>query len=105
MSMDDQRLLTVRNWWEKAEESLAAAQSELQAERLTFAVNRLYYALFYAVSSALAERGLSYPKHSAVRSAFHRYYVRPGEVSADRGEIHHKSDNDSKGSHDELCGR
>jgi len=29
-------------WLDKAEESLKSANSELQAKRLTFAVNRLY---------------------------------------------------------------
>ncbi|MEW6172453.1 MAG: HEPN domain-containing protein [Bacillota bacterium] len=41
----------------KAEESLKSARSELEAGRLSFAVNRLYYVLFYLVTAALSARG------------------------------------------------
>ena len=47
----------VKYWWEKAEESLESAERELHVGSLTFAVNRLYYSLFYAVSAMLLSRG------------------------------------------------
>lgn len=68
-----------RYWFEKARESLESAKSETQARRLTFAVNRLYYALFYASTSVLIARGTAYTKHSAVRASLHRDYVRKGQ--------------------------
>jgi uncharacterized protein (UPF0332 family) len=43
----------VRYWWDKANESLRAARRELVADAYTFAINRAYYALFYAVSALL----------------------------------------------------
>lgn len=43
----------VRYWWAKAHESLEAARRDLAAEAYSFAINRAYYALFYAVSALL----------------------------------------------------
>ena len=82
------RELIVTNWWRKAEESLAAARSEFHAGRLSFAVNRLYFSLFYAVAAALARQGLSYRKHTAVRAAFHRDFVRTHRVPESDGRLY-----------------
>lgn len=78
----------VAYWWEKAERSISAAQRELEAGAHGFAVNRLYYALFYAVSAALLERGQTYRKHSGVRSAFHREFIKPGELDTEWGQLY-----------------
>lgn len=53
----------VRYWLEKAQEALESAKSEYKAGRLSFAVNRIYYACFYAVSAVLRERGKKFKKH------------------------------------------
>lgn len=52
MSLDPDRVEVVRYWWKKAEESLASAQREIDHDSLNFAMNRIYYAAFYAVSAA-----------------------------------------------------
>jgi len=44
------------------------ASSEIENDRLSFAINRLYYVLFYAMSAILTAKGDSYSKHSGVRS-------------------------------------
>ena len=53
---EEQRDEVVRYWWSKAEESLVSAQREITAGSYVFAMNRVYYAAFYAVSAALPER-------------------------------------------------
>lgn len=88
MTPEEQRTEIVRYWWSKAEESLASAQRELEAEAYTFAVNRLYYAAFYAVSAALLERQLSFKKHSGVRTAFHREFIKTGLVEVEWGKFY-----------------
>jgi len=90
MSAAEQRAEVVRYWWVQAEESLAAAQRELEATAYSFAINRLYYAAFYAVSAVLLERGLSFKKHSAVRSAFHREIIKTGLLSPEWGSLYDK---------------
>jgi hypothetical protein len=47
-------------WLEKAEESLASAHREFEAGSFSFAMNRLYYAAFYAVSALLMEHDRSF---------------------------------------------
>jgi uncharacterized protein (UPF0332 family) len=42
MGEDNRRNQVVRYWWTKAEESLAAAERELDAGSPAFAMNRVY---------------------------------------------------------------
>ncbi len=42
---------------EKARESIKAARIMLNEKMLTFAMNRIYYAMFYAVQAALSKKG------------------------------------------------
>lgn len=71
----------VRYWLEKSQESLDAARDELKAVRLSFSVNRIYYACFYAVSAVLLQKELRFKKHSGVRAAFHQHLIKSGMMS------------------------
>jgi uncharacterized protein (UPF0332 family) len=88
MNNEEQRLKVVQYWWSKAEESLASAHREFKAEAHPFAMNRLYYAMFYGVSAALFERRLSFKKHSGVRSAFHREFIKTGLMDVKFGKLY-----------------
>lgn len=88
MSQAEERQKVVRYWWAKAEESLASAQREFEAGAYPFAVNRLYYAAFYGVSAALLERELSFVKHSGVRAAFHREFIKTGLLEVELGKFY-----------------
>lgn len=70
----------VRYWWEKAERSLASAQYEYEMGAYDFAVNRLYYSVFYVVSAWLIEDGKYFKKHSGVRALFHRELIHTGSL-------------------------
>jgi len=78
----------VRYWWSKAEECVASAQRELAAGSYGFAVNRLYYAVFYCASAALLERKQSFRKHTGVRAAFHRVFIKNGPLDVRRGKLY-----------------
>lgn len=84
----EKRSEMVRYWWTKAEESLASARREFQAESLSFAMNRLYYVAFYAVSASLMERDLSFGKHSGVRAAFHQHFIKTGILDRKWGRLY-----------------
>lgn len=88
MGEDNRRNQIVRYWWSKAEESIAAALRELDAGALAFAMNRVYYAAFYAVSAALLDRSLSFKKHSGVRSTFHREFIKTGFLDTEWGKFY-----------------
>lgn len=57
MNKDPRREELVHYWLGKAEESLESARSELEAGRLSFAVNRLYYVLLYLVTASTIRKG------------------------------------------------
>ncbi len=80
-------------WLDKADESLHSAQSEPEAGRLTFAVNRLYYTMFYAASALFVSTNQSYGKHSAVRAALHRDFIKPGLIDKGIGRLYDESFN------------
>lgn len=88
MNPEERRAKVTRYWWSKAEESLASAERELEAGAHTFAVNRLYYAVFYAASAALLDRGLSFKKHSGVRASFHREFIKTGLLGVEWGKLY-----------------
>lgn len=79
----ENRKQLVQYWWSKAQDSLSSARREFKANELSFAMNRVYYAAFYAVSAALLERDTSFKKHSGVRSAFHREFIKSGTLNTE----------------------
>lgn len=90
MSEEGAKAEAVRYWWDKALESLAAAHRELGAGAYAFAINRAYYALFYAVSALLLEEGRRFGKHSSVRAAFNRDLIKPGRLSGEHGKLYNQ---------------
>ena len=75
-------------WMEKASEALQSASSELAAGRLSFAVNRIYYACFYAASAYFLAHKIRFTKHSGVRAAVHRDLVKPGLLTVEEGRLY-----------------
>jgi uncharacterized protein (UPF0332 family) len=61
---------------EQADRALAEAQLLHQGEHLLGAVNRAYYAMFYAIQALLAHSGLKASKHIGAISLFDREFVR-----------------------------
>jgi hypothetical protein len=71
----------------RAQESLAEAELLLANDHVRTAVNRLYYACFYAVSALLLTEGYSSPKHSGVRALFDQHWIVPGRLTKDMGRL------------------
>ena len=88
MTKDERLAEMVRYWWIKAQDSLSSARREFEAGSHAFAVNRLYYTLFYAVCAALLERKQTFKKHSGVRSAFHRQFIKTGLLDIKWGRLY-----------------
>jgi uncharacterized protein (UPF0332 family) len=79
-----------RFWWQKAQESQEAAHRDLAAGAYAFAINRAYYALFYAVSALLLEEGHRFKKHGGVRAAFNQHLVKTGRLSRKHGDLYNE---------------
>ena len=79
--MIDERLMElVRLRMQQATETLREAQILLAERAYRGAVNRAYYAMFYAVLAVLATRSLGSSKHSGAISLFDREFVKPGDL-------------------------
>lgn len=73
----------VELYMQSADDMLRVAEYNLRQGFYSTAVNRAYYAIFYAANALLATQGLSRSKHSGVISAFRQYFVKPGLIEAD----------------------
>ena len=74
----------------KAEEVYAAAVLLYNAGQWNSAVNRLYYACFYAASALLLKRGIGAKTHAGLISKFSESVVRTHEMSADEYKVYSK---------------
>jgi len=74
----------------RAKETLEEAELMLANQHLNAAVNRLYYACFYAVSALLLTEGKSSSKHSGVRALFDRGWVKTGRMSQEMGRLYRR---------------
>jgi uncharacterized protein len=81
------RRQAIEHWMRRTAEALDAAKSEASAERYEFALNRSYYACFYAASAVLLNMGREFVKHSGLRAAVHQHLVKPGLVDKRFGKI------------------
>lgn len=77
MTEDEKILHLIQYRLEQAAESLAAAELNLANRMDRSAVNRTYYAMFYAVLALLASRKSETSKHSGAISLFDLLYVKP----------------------------
>jgi len=85
----DVKAEAIRYWWDKAD-SLEAARRDLAAQSFSFAINRAYYAVFYAVSALLLEEGRRFHKHSGVRATFNQHLVKTGRVARKHGDLYNR---------------
>lgn len=72
----------------RAREALQEARVLLDAGHVAAAVNREYYACFYAAAGLLLTEGRSSPRHSGVRALFNQHWVKPGRVAVALGRTY-----------------
>ncbi|MBK8986919.1 MAG: HEPN domain-containing protein [Chloroflexi bacterium] len=63
-----------------ARQAIATGKLVLAHEDYITAVNRAYYAIFYAANALLASKGLERSKHSGVIAAFRQHFVKTGLI-------------------------
>ena len=70
-----------------AQAALNEADRLIQRQYLRGALNRIYYAAFYAARALLATRGLDSSRHSGVIALFQEHFVRTGLVSTENARV------------------
>ena len=74
----------------EANRALEAADVNLEHSLYATAINRAYYAVFYAASALLLAKDIARSKHSGVISAFRQHYVKPGLIETEYSQIYGK---------------
>lgn len=76
---------------ERSNESIEAAKIMFENNMLTFSVNRIYYAMFYAVSALLLLHGITLSKHGQVKGYFNREFIKKGVFPLEMGKTYNKA--------------
>ncbi len=76
--------LYIRN----AHEMLEVAALNLSEDYHGSAVNRAYYAIFYAANALLATQGLTRSKHSGAIAAFRERFVKTGLIEVEYSDLY-----------------
>lgn len=87
----EQRTELVKVRLETAHGTLKDARLMYDVGSLRSAINRAYYAMFYAVPALALSRGLSFRKHSGLISFFQREYVKAGVLDRKHGRVLQKA--------------
>lgn len=73
---------------ENAREMLEVAAHNIRDGFYGSAVNRAYYAMFYAANALLVTQGFARGKHSGVIAAFREHFVKPGLIEVEYSRIY-----------------
>jgi uncharacterized protein (UPF0332 family) len=87
MKPEDRRAIVIYRL-ERAEESLRAARLLRENAMLIPAMNRVYYAMFYAVQAVLARDNASFSRHGQVKGYFNREYIKPRVFPVEAGKLY-----------------
>jgi uncharacterized protein (UPF0332 family) len=71
---------------QRAKETLKEAEMLIDNKFWNTAVNRMYYACFYAVSSLLIKHNIESSTHSGTRQKFGEFFVKPGIIEKHFGK-------------------
>src|SRR3972149_10242075 len=63
---------------QRMNDALADAIAGVAQDRIEWAVNRAYYAMFHAVTALLLSEGMAFSRHSGVISAFDQHWLKTG---------------------------
>lgn len=98
---DKNRWALIKYRLERAHETIKEAELLLTGNYYNAAINRLYYACFYAAEALLLSKGISTRTHAGVRSMLGLHFVSKGLMSIDSGktfsvlfELRHDGDYD-----------
>ena len=90
MNKEQANEVLIKLWLQKANDAFESAKLEHAEGHVSFAVNRLYYSCFYAVTALLLKDGKQFARHSAVMSEFNKNHVKTGRVDAKWSRFYQK---------------
>ena len=84
---DNERKTIVRMEMEKARKTFADMEFCAHVQKWEAAANRIYYALFHAISALLINGGLNVKSHRGILSLFGQHFVRTGIFTREDGSL------------------
>ena len=84
---DEERGVLVKMYMDKSFDTLEDARCNMKMCRWNSAANRLYYALFHAVTALFVSDGLSVGSHNGARTVFGKEYVLTGLATEDEAKL------------------
>lgn len=87
MELQD-RVNLVRYRLNRAAETIAEVNELKLLGYYNTAVNRMYYACFYATIALLVANGIEVKSHSGVRNALALHFVKPGIIPVEMGKFY-----------------
>ncbi len=85
--MDKRRWDLCKYRMEQARESLCASKMMLENDMIKDAINRSYYAAFYALKAVLAIEGKDFKRHKDVVAYFNKTYVANDKFPRELGRM------------------
>lgn len=76
---------------ERAEESINAAHLLLKNGMPASSMNRVYYAMFYAVQALFVLHDVSFSKHGQVKGYFNREFIKKKIIPVEYGRLYNKA--------------
>lgn len=83
-SVDRQDYITYR--LVRSKETMEVVELLIENNRWNSAVNRLYYAAFYAISALLVISEIETKSHSGLKTKFFLHYIRSGKIDPNLGK-------------------
>lgn len=88
MSINPQTQDKLRKYIDRSRQAVETGKLVLAHEDYITAVNRAYYAIFYAANALLATKGLERSKHSGVIAAFRQHFVKTGIIEPEFSDFY-----------------
>lgn len=85
---EDERKIIVKREYEKALSFIEQAEGNAKMEYWEVVANRMYYAVFHAVSALLVKDGHKVGTHRGTVMAYGLHYVKTGIVTPDEGSLY-----------------
>jgi len=68
-------------------ETLEAAEILIESKKWNSAINRLYYAAYYAISALLVQQEIITKTHSGIKTQFFLHYIKTGKIKTQLGKV------------------
>lgn len=101
MINDNDKLALIKYRLEQADDSIEVVEFLINSDKLTVAVNRIYYGLYYSVTALAINYGFETSKHSQLIGWFNKEFVATKKTEVKFGKILRNAfQNRTKGDYD-----